>query len=175
MERKHRINLMLTFIVGFFVLFGGLIVSFFVLNAYFSLQFMFITDSFGWPIDPALLEQLLQGYGLSGPLFFRLLRYVGDFLSGSWGYSVIFSAPLDITLRGTVLRTIELLIFPLIIGIILGFKKFGKVSNRTKRNWLRTGNSIIKCCRYRCSDFLFWNDFTVHSWLSNSLVSIYGI
>ena len=108
------------------------------------------------PINPIILEQIKLQYGLNDPLFFRFLRYLGDFLASNLEVSSSISVGMPVyeLLMRSVPHTIELLILPLIIGILLGYG-FGRVSNRTKRNWLKTGIQILSALGIAVPIFFF--------------------
>ncbi|MCK4382323.1 MAG: hypothetical protein KAW66_03435 [Candidatus Lokiarchaeota archaeon] len=139
--RKHSINLILTFVLGIVILYVGLVVTFFLLNSLQGdLALLLLPPSWTWEQYEAVVQQL----GLNDPLFFRFIRYLRDFLSGSWGNSyVLFAgAPVHEVLKMSFPRTIELLIFPLLIGVSIGFI-FGRISKRTKRKWLKMGIQLL--------------------------------
>ena len=108
------------------------------------------------PINPLILEQIKLQYGLNDPLFFRFLRYLGDFLASNLEVSSSISVGMPVyeLLMRSVPHTIELLILPLIIGILLGYG-FGRVSNRTKRNWLKNGIQILSALGIAVPIFFF--------------------
>jgi len=153
-SRKHVINFILAIGLGTTFLYLGLIVTFFLLNLL--------------PVDPALLilgpgpftmpEYLVavEQLGLNDPLFFRFLRYLFEFLSGDWGfsYTVWAGAPVNVLLKTSVPHTIELLILPLCIGIILG-RVFGRLSNRTKRKRLKGGIQLLSAAGIAAPVFFF--------------------
>jgi len=62
----------------------------------------------------------------------------------NWGVSCSVSAgaPIYDLVNERLSRIIEVLILPLLIGINLGFI-FGKISKRTKRNWLKKGIQLL--------------------------------
>jgi len=141
LDRKHRLNLILTFVLGIVFLYVGLVVTFFLLNSLpGDLALLILPPS--W--TPADYEAVVRQLGLNDPLFFRFLRYLGDFLSGSWGkaYVIMAGAPVHEVLKMLVPRTIEILILPLLIGVNLGFI-FGRISKRTKRKRLKMGIQLL--------------------------------
>jgi len=153
MDRKHRLNLILTFVLAIVFLYVGLVVTFFLIYslpgdiALLILPPSFTQQEYDWAV------RLL---GLNDPLFFRFLRYLGDFLRGDWGNSYFFSggAPVNLVLQMRFSRTIELLILPLLIGLNLGFI-FGKISKRTKRNWLKMGIQLLSAVGIAVPIFFF--------------------
>ena len=153
LDRKHRLNLILTFVLSIVLLYVGLVVTFFLLN---SLQ----GDIALCYLPPFFTQQqydaVVRQFGLNDPLFFRFIRYIGEFLSGSWGNScsVMAGAPVNELLKIRFPRTIEPLILPLAIGIILGFV-FGKISKRTKRNWLKMGIQLLSAVGIAVPIFFF--------------------
>ena len=156
MDRKHGLNFILTFVLGFTLLYIGLVLTFFFLNAAFTPDQIAYALSPPGPPNPSLIEMLKQQYGLEDPLFFRFLRYLGDFMGGFSGWTHILSpgTPVDILLMRSVPHTIELLIFPLIIGILLGYA-IGRVSKRTKRNWLKKGIQLLSAVGVALPIFFF--------------------
>jgi len=153
LDRKHRLNLILTFVLAIVFLFVGLVVTFFLIYslpgdiALLILPPSFTQQEYDWAV------RLL---GLNDPLFFRFLRYLGDFLRGDWGNSYFFmsGAPVNLLLQIRFTRTIELLILPLLIGLNLGFI-FGKISKRTKRNWLKMGIQLLSAIGIAVPIFFF--------------------
>ena len=160
MDRKHRLNLILTFVLGIVLLYVGLVVTFFLLNSLPG-------DIALWYLPPRFTQEqydaVVRQFGLNDPLFFRFIRYLGEFLSGDWGItsSVMAGAPVNELLKIRFPRTIEPLILPLAIGIILGFV-FGKISKRTKRNWLKMGIQLLSAVGIAVPIFFFWYDVAVH-------------
>ncbi|MBY8987152.1 MAG: hypothetical protein KGD61_01770 [Candidatus Lokiarchaeota archaeon] len=156
MDRKHRLNIILTFVIGLTLLYLGLVVSFFALNLSFTPGQIALQLMPPGPPDPLMLQQIMQQYGLNDPLFFRFLRYLGDFLVSNWGISssIVIGMPVSDLLMRSVPHMIELLIFPLIIGIILGYV-IGRVSNRTKRNWLKNGIQSLSAVGIAVPIFFF--------------------
>jgi len=126
--------------LGIVFLYVGLVVTFFLIYSLpGDIVLLALPPSWTLPQYEAMVQQL----GLNDPLFFRFLRYIGEFLSGDWGitHSSMAGAPVNLVLQIRFPRTIEPLILPLAIGIILGFV-FGKISKRTKRNWLKMGIAV---------------------------------
>ncbi|MCK4382325.1 MAG: ABC transporter permease, partial [Candidatus Lokiarchaeota archaeon] len=153
MDRKHRLNLIFTFVLAIVFLYVGLVVTFFLLNSLpGDIALCFLPPSFTQQQYDAVVQQL----GLNDPLFFRFLRYIGEFLSGDWGItcSVMAGTPVNELLKMRFPRTIELLILPLCIGIILGFV-FGRISKRTKRKWLRMGIQLLSAVGIAVPIFFF--------------------
>jgi len=71
----------------------------------------------------AYYDQIYHELGLDQPIFIRLIRYMGEMISGNWGYSVSISRGhpvFDLILNRTI-PTIALLLIPLILGLVLGF------------------------------------------------------
>ena len=155
MDRKHLLNIILTFVLGIAFLYLGLVVTFFFLDATFT-PYQIALSLLPPSPSPAMIEMIMQQYGLNDPLFFRFLRYIGDFLVGQWGISssVSSGAPVIDLLRSSVPHTIEILIFPLIVGIFLGYV-FGRISNRTKRNWLKSGIQLLSAVGVAVPIFFF--------------------
>lgn len=132
MEKEYRRNEILTVFIGLAVFFGGFIMSFFLLEAYSA------------PL------------GSSDPLYLRFLSYFGDFWSGFWGNSVSVSpgTPVSEILIRSVPHTIELLIFPLCIGIILGYY-FGRKLPMRKHKCLKWEIQFLSTVVIACPIFIF--------------------
>ncbi|MFX0074348.1 MAG: hypothetical protein ACFE96_02825, partial [Candidatus Hermodarchaeota archaeon] len=82
--------------------------------------------------------------GFDQPIFIQFLRFIMDLFSGNWGYSnvIAIGMPVNTMVQMSVPRTLEILILPLVIAANLGYL-FGKVSNRTKHNWLKNGIQLL--------------------------------
>lgn len=144
MDRTHRLNIILTFVIPGVLLYVGLVITFFLLNLSFSPLQMVIGYLPEGKIDPAFVQQMVQQLGLNDPLFFRFLRYLGNFLVGDWGVSssIARGMPAIQLLTIKTPRTFEILILPICIGVGLGYL-FGRVSNRSKRNWLKSTIQLL--------------------------------
>jgi ABC-type dipeptide/oligopeptide/nickel transport system permease component len=139
--RKHGVNLILATVLPIVFLYVGLVVTFFLVNSLpGDIVLCYLPPSWTLPQYEAMVRQL----GLDQPLFIQFLRYIGDFLTGNWGVSCSVSAgaPIYDLVNERLSRIIEVLILPLLIGINLGFI-FGKISKRTKRNWLKKGIQLL--------------------------------
>ncbi len=156
LDRKHGLNIILTFVLGFTLLYIGLVVTFFFLYAAFTPREIALGLLPPGPPNETMIQQIIQQYGLNDPLFFRFLRYLGEFLVSNLGVSSSISSgtPVFDLLMRSVPHTIELLIFPLVIGIILGYV-FGRISNRSKRNWLKKGIQILSAVGIAVPIFFF--------------------
>lgn len=156
LDRKHRLNIILTFVIPLTVFIVGLIGTFFFLDASFTVE-QIIDLPYYWGIpDETLRQQLIESLGLNDPLVFRFLRYLSEFFSGSWSFSlrVDRGTPVSEILKTSVPPTIELLIIPLIVGIFLGYV-VGSVSNRTKHNWLKKSIQILSVLGIAVPIFIF--------------------
>ena len=151
--RKHGINLILMSVLAIVFLYVGLVVTFFLVNSLpGDIALLYLPPSFTQEQYDAVVQKL----GLNDPLFFRFLRYIGEFISGDWGISgsLMAGAPVSEVLQDRFPRSIELLILPLLIGINLGFI-FGKIAKRTKRNWLKMGIRLLSAVAIAIPIFLF--------------------
>ena len=151
--RKHGVNLILATVLPIVFLYVGLVVTFFLVNSLpGDIVLCYLPPSWTLPQYEAMVRQL----GLDQPIFIQFLRYIGDFLTGNWGISCSVSAgaPINALVNERVSRIIEVLIFPLLIGINLGFL-FGKISKRTKRNWLKTGIQLLSAVGIAIPVFAF--------------------
>jgi len=151
--RKHGINLILMFVLPIVFLYVGLVVTFFLVNSLpGDIALLYLPPSFTQEQYDAVVQML----GLNDPLFFRFLRYIGEFISGDWGISgsLMAGAPVSEVLQYRFPRSIELLLLPLLIGINLGFI-FGKIAKRTKRNWLKMGIRLLSAVGIAVPIFFF--------------------
>jgi len=151
--RKDGVNLILATVLPIVFLFVGLVVTFILVNSLpGDIVLCYLPPSWTLPQYEAMARQL----GLDQPIFIQFLRYIGDFLTGNWGISCSISAGMPIydlvNERGS--RIIELLILPLLIGLNLGFI-FGKISKRTKRNWLKMGIRLLSAVGIAIPVFVF--------------------
>ncbi|NHJ19646.1 MAG: ABC transporter permease subunit [Candidatus Lokiarchaeota archaeon] len=140
-NRKHVINFVMTFVIGIAFLFLGLTITFF----YTRLMPGDPTAAY-LPINATIeqREAVIRYLGLDQPLIIQYFRFIGNFLTGNWGLSSSISkGQAVVALIGDRFpRTSEILILPLLIAAIIGYL-FGRVSNRTKRNWLKMGIQVL--------------------------------
>jgi len=151
--RKHGVNLILMFVLALVFLYVGLVVTFFLVNSLpGDIALCFLPPVY----SPAEYQAVVQMLGLNDPLFFRFLRYIGEFISVDWGISCSVSAgaPVSVLLNDRFPRSIEFLSLPLLIGINLGFV-FGKISKRTKHNWLKMGIRLLSAVGIAIPVFVF--------------------
>ncbi|MFX1447819.1 MAG: hypothetical protein ACFFCG_06755, partial [Promethearchaeota archaeon] len=139
-NRKHIINFVMTFVIGLAFLYLGLTITFILVKL--------------MPGDPALAylpmsytqeqyEAVRHYLGLDQPIIIQYFRYIGDLLTGNWGLSSSISGqPVRELIGERFPLTIEILILPLLIAANLGYL-FGRISNRTKRNWLKMGIQLL--------------------------------
>lgn len=131
MNRK----LIQTFLIPITLLLVGLLVVFVILNISFTHE-QIISAYVPISASQEQREAIIRYLGLDDPLFFRFLRYLGDFLTGNWGLSSRISkgAPVIELLAEYTPGMFEVTILPLWIGVILG-RLFGRITNRSERNW----------------------------------------
>jgi len=139
---KYLLNFVLVIVIGIAFLFGGLAISFVLLRLLPGDPVLCLLPP--GPFTPAEYQMIAHLYGFDQPIFIQFLRYILDFFSGNWGNSCALAPglPVNDILRTTIPRTIEVLSVPLLIGVALGFL-FGRISNRTKHNWLKMGIQLL--------------------------------
>lgn len=71
-------------------------------------------------VDPAKLEEIRAAYGLNDPFLLRYFRWLGEILTGNFGYSVSSGVPIGNILKDLLPATLELSIAALFISTILG-------------------------------------------------------
>ncbi len=141
-------NLIKTFIIATVILFTGLILTFILMNLL--------------PIDPvaALLppgftqeqyQAMAHSLGYDKPLIIQFFIFLGNFFSGAWKWSsnLVLGIPvLDLLFgSGRVQRTFEVLLLPLIVGVIAGIL-IGLISIKTRKKWLRRIIQILNVLGY---------------------------
>jgi ABC-type dipeptide/oligopeptide/nickel transport system permease component len=108
------------------------------------------------PFDPSVYQALAQQYGFDQPIFIQFFRFILDLFSGNWGYSnsIAIGMPVNLMVQMSVPRTIELLVLPLVIAASLGYL-FGRISNRTKHDWLKSGIRLLGLVSLAVPIFVF--------------------
>ncbi|MHA1254855.1 MAG: ABC transporter permease [Promethearchaeota archaeon] len=123
---------------------------------------MRMPDKFTW--DEYLLER--ARLGLDKPIFVQFFIFVGDMLSGNWGFSFTVAEdwPVWILINQRLPRSLEIMTISMIIAIILGLKlgKYTGANNNTKKD------SIIRIFTYF---FVSMPAFIVISYLMQLYVS----
>lgn len=71
-------------------------------------------------VDPGKLEEIRSAYGLNDPFIIRYFRWLGEILTGNFGYSVSSGVPIAQVLKELLPATLELSIAALIISTLLG-------------------------------------------------------
>jgi ABC-type dipeptide/oligopeptide/nickel transport system permease component len=73
-------------------------------------------------MDPLAYEQILMQSGYYNHPILRFLQYIGDFFTGNWGKSYTFITGIEVTdiLKDVTPKTIEILIMPISIGLLVG-------------------------------------------------------
>lgn len=127
---KINVRVGISLLIGLALLIFAIIVSFFItiflpgdpVLAYLP------EGTINWELYDAIYHQL----GFDQPLFIRFFRYVGDMLTGNWGYSfsIARGMPVFELIATQMPRTFDLLFLPLVIGLLLGFL-LGHLSIRT--------------------------------------------
>ncbi|MFX0139487.1 MAG: hypothetical protein ACFFDN_37950 [Candidatus Hodarchaeota archaeon] len=118
--RKLTKRVLLTSVLGLASLFLATVISFLI-----SLVLP------GDPVLPYLPDSWSQAHydavyymlGLNQPIITQLFRYIGEMLTGDWGFSLTISkgASVYILIMDGITSTLYRLILPLILGIVLGF------------------------------------------------------
>ncbi|MBD3202146.1 MAG: ABC transporter permease subunit [Candidatus Lokiarchaeota archaeon] len=92
--------------------------------------------------DPLLYQQIVDQLGLNDPLILRFFRYIADMLTGQWGISsaIASGAPVNTLIFSRIGRSIDLILLPLIVGLVLGFL-FGNLSIKFRS---KLANRIIQ-------------------------------
>lgn len=70
--------------------------------------------------DPARAAEMRASLGLDAPLPFQFARFLGNFLQGDWGSSLITGRPVHSELADYFPATLELTVAALVVGITLG-------------------------------------------------------
>lgn len=71
-------------------------------------------------VDPAKLDEIRAAYGLNDPFLVRYFRWLGELLTGNFGYSISSGVPIAKMLKELLPATLELSIAALLISTILG-------------------------------------------------------
>ena len=71
-------------------------------------------------VGPAKLEEIRAAYGLNDPFLLRYFRWLGEILTGNFGYSVSSGVPIGNMLKDLLPATLELSVAALFISTILG-------------------------------------------------------
>ncbi|MFX1496300.1 MAG: hypothetical protein ACFFBH_02120 [Promethearchaeota archaeon] len=90
------------------------------------------------PYTPSQYDQMYRQLGLDKPPFQQFILYLGRMFSGNWGISNSINHGMPVTElfgRYCLPRTIDLLLLPLLIGIVLG-ALFGNLSMKVKHKWI---------------------------------------
>lgn len=155
MNRSHRLNIGLSFaIAGTFIL-AGLIVTFLILYLSFTPEQIAMAYLPPSP-DPMMVEVMIHNLGLDQPLFFQFFGYFFQFLFFDYGISSAINQgmPVFVMLVQYFPRLLEVLFLPLCIGISLGYL-FGRISKRSKRNWLKNIIQLMSALFLAIPVFLF--------------------
>ena len=78
-------------------------------------------------MTPEELDAVREAYGLNDPFIVRYGKWLGQVLTGNWGYSMSSGAPVKDIILQKLPITLELMITGLIISVILG-SVFGLIS-----------------------------------------------
>ncbi|MHA1914639.1 MAG: hypothetical protein ACW97V_09780, partial [Promethearchaeota archaeon] len=131
-RRIFKNNFVKILFITFLYLFVGLII-----NYYLMLQVPKYHPIFIHRLDsPLQIEQ--------EPLILRFINYIISFFTGDWGNSeiVAYGKPVFEVLRSSVPRMIEIIIVPLVSGVILG-KLLGRVSIRKNHTYSKKILNIL--------------------------------
>ncbi|MHA1988377.1 MAG: hypothetical protein ACW98D_17215, partial [Promethearchaeota archaeon] len=115
--KKILIKLGSSLVLGLFVLFIGLIVTFFIFIMGFGSPYL---NKLSGIVDPITLDREMTRIGYYEPLSIQFIIFISNFFSGNWGESFIVSEGMPIMdLINTVLpKTIETMLIPMIIGLV---------------------------------------------------------
>ena len=96
-------------------------------------------------VDPVKLEQIRQAYGLNDPFIIRYFKWLGEILTGNFGYSVSSGVPIAGILKKLAPATLELSIASLFISTLLGsaFGLFSAINRGTFSEGLLTVAGMI--------------------------------
>ena len=92
-----------------------------------------ITNKIGFTLDPDVYQRELRRLGFYDPWYIKLGNYLRDFFTGQWGESYIVSpnTPVVEIIASVFPKTIELMIFPIVIVPIIAVK-LGILSAKNK-------------------------------------------
>jgi peptide/nickel transport system permease protein len=92
-----------------------------------------ITNKIGFTLDPDVYERELRRIGFYDPWYIKLGNYLRDFFTGQWGDSYIVqpNKPVIEIIASVFPKTIELMIFPIVIVPIIAVK-LGVLSAKNK-------------------------------------------
>ncbi|MDR0200441.1 MAG: ABC transporter permease [Streptococcaceae bacterium] len=105
--------------------------------------------------NPQLLHTLEQAYGLNLPIWEQLLRYIGNFFTGNWGYSFAQGQQpvIDIVAQRLPVSAqlgLEALLFAIVFGVILG-----GIAARFQNKLLDNIISVLTTFMYSVPSFVF--------------------
>ncbi|MHA1931291.1 MAG: hypothetical protein ACW96X_02060, partial [Promethearchaeota archaeon] len=120
-----KINFVKILLIAIFFLFIGLIINFYLMLQVPEPHYYIPFD----PLPPLEIKR--------DPIIIQFVKYLVSFFTGDWGSSNVIEL-----LRSSVLRMIEIMIIPLVIGFILG-KLLKKVLVRKSYNRLKKIMTIL--------------------------------
>ncbi|MFX0153405.1 MAG: ABC transporter permease subunit [Candidatus Hodarchaeota archaeon] len=134
-ERRILVkNVLFSFAIAIVILFIGITINFFIV---YSLP--------GDPVQALLpIQHTMEEYwamysslGFDQPLVIQYFRFISDLFTGNWGASVVINRgrPVWDLIWERFPRTIEILLFPTILGLLLGII-LGKVSIKFRKRWI---------------------------------------
>ncbi|MFX1477922.1 MAG: hypothetical protein ACFFCI_07300 [Promethearchaeota archaeon] len=129
---KSLIKIGISFLQSFLLLFIGLTVSFFIYYIFLTTYSVPIITSF---LDPDEFRSFLEEIGYNDPISVQFQNYFINFFTGNWGESYIIISHMPVThlMRSTIPDTIEIMLFPTVLG--LGAIKLGRI-------WVRKEGKI---------------------------------
>jgi ABC-type dipeptide/oligopeptide/nickel transport system permease component len=119
--RKIIKKVILTLVVEFAFLFLAMIISFLISRVLPGDPVLPYLPS--GSVSPELYDAVRHMLGLDQPIIEQFFRYIGDMLTGAWGFSFSISRgyPVFSLIMERIPPTIYLLVLPLILGLFLGF------------------------------------------------------
>lgn len=134
-----RKNIILSVLIVFSFLFIALIISFIFINLMPGDPILAYLPP-GRP-NPEIYNYWMHRLWFDKPLILQFFKYVADLFTGNWGYSISLSPRQDVwsLLALRTPRTIDLLIIPTILGVVVGII-IGKASFKFRKT--RTGKVI---------------------------------
>lgn len=96
-------------------------------------------------IDPSKLAEIREAYGLNDPFIIRYFRWLGEIITGNFGYSVSSGVAIGDILKQLVPATLELSMAALLISTILGsaLGLFSAIRRGTSSEGLLTVTGMI--------------------------------
>ena len=96
-------------------------------------------------VDASKLDEIRAAYGLNDPFLIRYFRWLGQILTGNFGYSISSGVPIADELKKLIPATLELSVAALLISTVLGsaLGLFGAIRRGTFLEGLLTVGGMI--------------------------------